>query len=348
MSAEEREAQQQDADIAKQLRTERELVKREIKLLLLGAGESGKSTFVKQMRIIHGEGFNAKDCLEYKHLVFQNILRSTQALVGAMVDLRIAFENEDLKDSAKRIALLDAAQYKSFREDAAFLKAFWADIGVQRCFRRSREFQLTDSTKYYFDSIDRIAEADYVPTIQDVLRVRVPTSGIVENQFEISKSIFRIIDVGGQRSERRKWIHCFENVASIIFLVSLSEYDQQLFEEETQNRLKESLRLFDNIVNYRWFSKTSIILFLNKTDIFDEKIRYSNLRDYFPEYDGADQDGNHAREFILTKFADLNRMDGKALYPHFTCATDTENIRFVFMSVKDTILQQNLKDYGLM
>ena len=46
-----------------------------------------------------------------------------------------------------------------------------------------------------------------------------------------------MVDVGGQRSERRKWIHCFENVTSIIFLVALSEYDQVLFESENEVKL---------------------------------------------------------------------------------------------------------------
>ena len=45
---------------------------------------------------------------------------------------------------------------------------------------------------------------------------------------------YRMVDVGGQRSERRKWIHCFENVTSIIFLVALSEYDQILFESDNE------------------------------------------------------------------------------------------------------------------
>lgn len=41
-----------------------------------------------------------------------------------------------------------------------------------------------------------------------------------------------MVDVGGQRSERRKWIHCFQNVTSIMFLVALSEYDQVLVESD--------------------------------------------------------------------------------------------------------------------
>ena len=117
-----------------------------------------------------------------------------------------------------------------------------------------------------------------------------------------------MVDVGGQRSERRKWIHCFENVTSIIFLVALSEYDQILFESDNevweipltmsenfesnqpffsfQNRMEESKALFKTIITYPWFQHSSVILFLNKKDLLEEKIMYSHLVDYFPEYDG--------------------------------------------------------------
>ena len=54
-----------------------------------------------------------------------------------------------------------------------------------------------------------------------------------------------------------------------------------------------------------------------------------------------------AREFILGMFVDLNPDPDKIVYSHFTCATDTENIRFVFAAVRDTILQYNLKEYNL-
>lgn len=73
-----------------------------------------------------------------------------------------------------------------------------------------------------------------------------------------------MFDVGGQRSERRKWIHCFENVTAVIFLCAISEYDQKLLEDEETNRLQEALTLFDGICNSKWFVNTSMILFLNK------------------------------------------------------------------------------------
>ena len=95
-----------------------------------------------------------------------------------------------------------------------------------------------------------------------------------------------MFDVGGQRSERRKWINCFENVTAVVFLVAISEYDQLLLEDESVNRMHEALTLFDSICNSRWFIKTSIILFLNKIDRFKEKLPISPLNKYFPDFDG--------------------------------------------------------------
>jgi guanine nucleotide-binding protein G(i) subunit alpha len=95
-----------------------------------------------------------------------------------------------------------------------------------------------------------------------------------------------MFDVGGQRSERKKWIHCFEAVTSIIFCVALSEYDQVLLEESKQNRMLESLILFESVINSRWFARSSIILFLNKIDLFKIKLAKVPLEGYFPDYTG--------------------------------------------------------------
>ncbi|VDM71088.1 unnamed protein product, partial [Strongylus vulgaris] len=79
----------------------------------------------------------------------------------------------------------------------------------------------------------RLGEATYQPTEQDILRTRVKTTGIVEVHFTFKNLNFKLFDVGGQRSERKKWIHCFEDVTAIIFCVAMSEYDQVLHEDET-------------------------------------------------------------------------------------------------------------------
>lgn len=73
-----------------------------------------------------------------------------------------------------------------------------------------------------------------------------------------------MIDVGGQRSERRKWIHCFEDVTAITFIVACSGYDQVCIEDDATNRMEESLSLWEQIATYPLFQKASMILFLNK------------------------------------------------------------------------------------
>ncbi|KTF91916.1 hypothetical protein cypCar_00031525, partial [Cyprinus carpio] len=198
----------------------------------------------------------------------------------------------------------------------------------------------------YLDSLDRIGAADYQPTEQDILRTRVKTTGIVETHFTFKNLHFRLFDVGGQRSERKKWIHCFEDVTAIIFCVALSGYDQVLHEDETTNRMHESLKLFDSICNNKWFTNTSIILFLNKKDIFEDKIKKSPLSICFPEYTGSDT-FMEAVGYIQSQYESKNKSVDKEVYSHITCATDTDNIQFVFDAVTDVIIANNLRFCGL-
>jgi len=347
-SEEQQEQRRINAEIERQLRKDKRDARRELKLLLLGTGESGKSTFIKQMRIIHGAGYSEDDRRGFIKLVFQNIFMAMQSMIRAMEILKITYQHDDSQEKAELVRSVDFETVTTFESPyVEAIKDLWEDAGISECFDRRREYQLTDSAKYYLNALDRIRKPGYLPTEQDILRVRVPTTGIIEYPFDLEEIRFRMVDVGGQRSERRKWIHCFENVTSIIFLVALSEYDQILFESDNENRMEESKALFKTIITYPWFQHSSVILFLNKKDLLEEKIMYSHLVDYFPEYDGPQKDAITAREFILRMFVDLNPDTDKIIYSHFTCATDTENIRFVFAAVKDTILQLNLKEYNL-
>nr|7XXH_A Chain A, Guanine nucleotide-binding protein G(11) subunit alpha [Homo sapiens] len=348
LSAEDKAAVERSKMIDRNLRRDKRDARRELKLLLLGTGESGKSTFIKQMRIIHGAGYSEEDKRGFTKLVYQNIFTAMQAMIRAMETLKILYKYEQNKANALLIREVDVEKVTTFEHQyVSAIKTLWEDPGIQECYDRRREYQLSDSAKYYLTDVDRIATLGYLPTQQDVLRVRVPTTGIIEYPFDLENIIFRMVDVGGQRSERRKWIHCFENVTSIMFLVALSEYDQVLVESDNENRMEESKALFRTIITYPWFQNSSVILFLNKKDLLEDKILYSHLVDYFPEFDGPQRDAQAAREFILKMFVDLNPDSDKIIYSHFTCATDTENIRFVFAAVKDTILQLNLKEYNL-
>jgi len=318
-----------------------------VKLLLLGAGESGKSTIAKQMKILHLKGFTDDERLAYKSIIYNNVILSMKTLVTVAKDLNISI-GRDVSDSADRLRNADPQSLAGnlTNELANDIAILWKDAGIRKVYVRQSEFQLNDSAAYYFDNVERLAERNYIPTETDVLRSRAKTTGIIETEFEIEKTRFKMVDVGGQRSERKKWMHCFQDVTAVIFCVAISEYDLKLYEDDQTNRMQESLKLFKEICNSVWFTDTAMILFLNKRDLFEEKIKRVDLTVAFPDYRGG-LNYDNAVTFIKDKFLAQNENPKKHIYTQVTCATDTDNINVVFNAVKDIILQQILQETGI-
>uniref|UniRef100_A0A452F4L1 G protein subunit alpha transducin 3 n=1 Tax=Capra hircus TaxID=9925 RepID=A0A452F4L1_CAPHI len=335
-------------ELEKKLQEDAERDARTVKLLLLGAGESGKSTIVKQMKIIHKNGYSEQECMEFKAVIYSNTLQSILAIVKAMATLEIDYRGDKIRKEDMLCVMANTLEDGSMTPELAeVIKRLWRDPGIQACFERASEYQLNDSAAYYLNDLDRIAAPGYVPNEQDVLHSRVKTTGIIETQFSFKDLHFRMFDVGGQRSERKKWIHCFEGVTCIIFCAALSAYDMVLVEDEEVNRMHESLHLFNSICNHKYFATTSIVLFLNKKDLFQEKVTKVHLSICFPEYTGPNT-FEDAGNYIKNQFLDLNlKKEDKEIYSHMTCATDTQNVKFVFDAVTDIIIKENLKDCGL-
>jgi hypothetical protein len=159
-----------------------------------------------------------------------------------------------------------------------------------------------------------------------------------------------MFDVGGQRNERRKWIHCFDNVDAVVFVAALSEFDQVLFEDENMNRLDEAVDLFGQIVNAKWFKDSAVILFLNKKDLFEKKLEEKVFADYVKNksepYEGPNE-MKPAAEYTKKLFLAKNKNADKSIYSHITTAIDTSNVKFVFNAVIAIILENNLKASGL-
>ncbi|KAK0388539.1 hypothetical protein NLU13_4782 [Sarocladium strictum] len=348
-NTEEIEQKKKSQAIDRILEEDSKKLRRECKILLLGSGESGKSTIVKQMKIIHLKGYSEEELYNYRATVFKNLVECAKAVVMAMQQLEIEPSNEENKRFAEYLLEYQTESGPQAHIDAEVgtaVQSIWSDPAKDQLMEHQTEFYLMDSAEYFFQEVSRIVAPDYLPNEMDVLRARTKTTGIYETRFQMGQLSMHMFDVGGQRSERKKWIHCFENVTSIIFCVALSEYDQVLLEESSQNRMMESLLLFDSVVNSRWFVRTSIILFLNKVDIFKQKLGRSPLGNYFPDYSGGN-DVNKAAKYLLWRFNQVNRAHLN-LYPHLTQATDTSNIRLVFAAVKETILNNALKDSGIL
>lgn len=341
------ESLQRSRKIDKMIQKDKQVIRRQVKLLLLGAGESGKSTFLKQMRIIHGFNFDEEVLCEFRTVVFQNVVKGMKVLVDARDKLCIPWGDAANAHHGQRILRYEPSQaldWDTFSRFAPSVRILWQDDAIRTAFDRRVEFQLGDGVRYFFDNLDRIAAKDYVPTNQDILHARKATKGITEFVIPVNGIPFRFVDVGGQRSQRQKWFRCFDSVTSILFLVSSSEFDQVLLEDRCTNRVTESRSIFDTIVNNRCFAEVSIILFFNKTDLLQEKLqaRTTSIADYFEDFRGDPHDLQQVQRFLVDWFYSVRRNRHKPLFHHFTTAVDTENIKVVFNAVRDTILQKNI------
>jgi len=337
--------------IEAQLKEERKTQANKMKLLLLGTGDAGKSTFAKQMKVIHKDGFTKQEIERFTDILRDNCLVAMQKLIQAAQQWNYALE-----DKGKADAILGATTLSP--DLANSIKVLWADSkAIKQAFERNNELQIpggSSGAEYFFKHASRFAAEDYVPTQEDVIRAKVRTTGITETIFTVANTEFTMVDVGGQRSERRKWLHCFGDVTAVIFLVALNEYDMVLEEDNKTNRMEESLKLFQKLTGSQWFENTSFILFLNKSDLFKEKIKTRPLNDFFEDYEQitsnlekADTMDEYEKscEYIKAQYVDA--FHGQRLYPFVTCAVDTDTCKRVFAAVRDTVISGALTGAGL-
>lgn len=347
-SSEQLEAIKHSKDLEKQMAQDYQKEAQKIKLLLLGAGESGKSTIFKQMKVLYGQPLTEDERKHFTQIVYTNVITLIKALATQVERYGFKVELTPAQQDSFA-AVMNLSEYDAITPElAAHIKSLWNSPTFQKTWARRSEFQVVDSHKVFLDEIERIGARNYLATQADVLLTRVRTSGIVTERYMIDQTEFEMYDVGGQRNERKKWIHCFESVTAVIFVAALSEYDQTLYEDSTTNRMVEAIHLFEDVCNKAYFENSSMILFLNKQDLFAEKVGRVHIKsvEAFSDYTGPLGNAEMGTEYFLQKFLAVNSNPEREIYHHATCATDTENVSFVWNSCKDIILKNNLKESG--
>ena len=275
------------------------------KILLLGAGECGKSTVLKQIKLLNKVALTEREIEEYKTNIRRNAIEAIQTLLLVGGELGEQLDSSELMQDVERILELDMYESKLTPDIATTISLVWNDPGLQRIYARREFYHLMDAAPYYLNEVQRLAAEDYVCTEEDTIMCRVRTTGMVMTEIKEGLFTYQIVDVGGQRSERRKWIHCFDNVRSIVFLEGLSGYNQVLFEDTRTNRMRESLNLFTEVVKNPAFKNTPIFVFLNKKDLFEEMIVLHPLKKCFPDYLGPEHEARPALAFIEQKYKDI-------------------------------------------
>ena len=368
-------------EINRQLKQDKKLLYNAIKLLLLGSEESGKSTFIKQMKIIYAGGYSTEEKQKFGVIIVQNVISAMQTLVKAMKVLKIPYSNSTSEAYAQIVEqmnlnkiVIPGTDHRSYEgmEMLHIVRELWDDEGVRTCYWRQKEYTISDSMSYFFANLDRLDCVDYFPTDQDILRCKQPKTGIIDYSFQIKCHPFRIFDVSGQRNQHRKWIHCFEDVNAVLFIAALSDYCESYADcrlnyrgfEIQRNKLAATASLFKKIRRSQWFKYSAIILLLNKYDLFQQKLALVPLKDHFPCYKGKENDAEEGRYFIDSLFnsnkvrimtddctneSTQSKIESASkclyhnnVYSHFTCATDTSNISSVFKTVKQCIIWENL------
>lgn len=145
MSDQEKEQKSRSKDIDRLIAKEKAQFRRTIKILLLGAGESGKSTFLKQMRIIHGQDFDDESIKEFKSVIYGNAVKGLRVLIDAREKLAIPWGDQE---NAKHGAFVFGYNTSTKLDDTSFvqyvepMRCLWQDKGIQAAYDRRREFQL--------------------------------------------------------------------------------------------------------------------------------------------------------------------------------------------------------------
>jgi len=312
-----------------------------LRVLVLGTSACGKSTFTRQLKILYCDGFTSEEEFNYKNILVQNLLLGFREII-------LSLEIEWPKKLSKIVKFFkDVNAYTTQIDDGIVKKAqaVWETEQMQTALASSnKKFEFAESLHYVMDNIGRIAGDAWAPTHEDILHVRQRTTGIVETRFRIDKHNWVVIDVGGQRVERRKWVHSQTNLTAVIYFAALDEYDV-LGEEENKSGMQESLEVWEETVN-GFTQKLPVILFLNKRDLFEEKLKRVSMKKTYKSYKGG-KDFKEGVEFIKNLYFERIKDNTLEPYVHVTCAIDTENIRVVFQYVKDFIFKARLRVSGL-
>ncbi|GMR45774.1 hypothetical protein PMAYCL1PPCAC_15969, partial [Pristionchus mayeri] len=339
-----------------------------VKILLLGGADAGKSTIVKQMRILHMNGFSDDEMRSFQKYLRYNLFQIFHEIaiaIHSLIDnIEPAEENEIIR-FAQGIEWIISVDHE---EEIEHLLNFFN----LKCVRKFMEVypnfsSLPDNAFYYIPMLSTLLTPGYVLTSTDILHLRIPTTSVNEINFNLATRSIRLIDVGGQRSYRKKWIHCFDGVAAVLFVASMASYDQVLddvdkaikpvlhkdalpvetVKAKPYSRLRDSVQLFGDMLRNEFLITAAFILFLNKKDLFLNKLSTHPLRKYVNGYKG--QNDNDACAFMKDYF--LKRKSTKdrdrSIYAHFCTATDTKNIEFVFKAACEIALTKNLLKTGI-
>ncbi|KAG7095729.1 hypothetical protein E1B28_006439 [Marasmius oreades] len=313
---------------------------KDVKVLLLGSSECGKTTIMKQLILSHrgSEQFTSQfsDKVMYAWDLAKGVVFPLEGLMEKQLGYALEWD-WGLVDIRVLMRVLSIAVLS-----IADLKMLMSSIRARTRDLASLQSLADENLSYRLSVLKRIEELpsseyeSYAPTEEDLVRWYIKTTGPYEETFETATRNYHVWDCGGQRIERKKWIHCFQDVSVMLYIASLTDYDQVLREDGEYNQMKESLLVFDSLCQSKWFKITPIILVLTKRDcLTNQKLSLSPLEDYFPDYTGG-PDENAAFEYIKGMFLQLCQ-DRAGVSVHVMNPNSAEEVKTLFKRIDEAL-----------
>ncbi|KAH7723272.1 Protein GPA-13 a [Aphelenchoides avenae] len=306
---------------------------RNFRLLMLGIYESGKTTVLEQIRKLAKQDPSESELLHRKSFIYDMLFTSMKSIIEYMQETGGEFAEAKNQENVDIILAERPSGRALTEQEYNAFKSLWSDKTVREYYARRTEFRLNDSTKYFFDSLDRVYDEGFKPVVDDLVMAYVPTIGVQNVIFTSNKRTFQLFDVGGQIVDRKKWATIYDGLDAIFFCIAISEYDQLVEGSETGlTRLEHSFNLLEEVSNEAKFASLPIFVFLNETDIFREKLERFPLEKTYPKYDGESEDD--AMEFIKELTTERCKgHDSKLVHIHFTCAINSKDMAKLLNSV---------------
>ncbi|OCH88372.1 G-alpha-domain-containing protein [Obba rivulosa] len=286
-------------------------------------------------------------------------VRAGTAWKGRVQRLRAAplSPTSDGGDDAELDSDPSAIAQQTIHTCSGALRALWADETVRRVLRR-RKIRLEEWPGLqvsYLNDLERVTAPKYMPSDDDVLKARLKTVGVSEHRFEMeagteSGTEWRIIDVGGSRSQVPTWVPFFDD--AIIFLAPICAFDQTLAEDKSVNRLEDSVLLWKAVCSNKLLANVDLVLFLNKCDILSKKLASGvRLAKYVRSFGNRTNDSETAEKYFRSKFSAIHREYSpipRKFYGFCTSVTDSTTTGGILASVRDMVVREHLRGARLL
>ena len=261
------------------------------RLLLLGPGGVGKSTLFRQIKLHQTEGFTEVELQDGSHSI-RSMLHATLTILMRNDIVQDALSPEARNECEDALMDIQDIQLASNQQKLhQLIKKYWQTNGVRKALKhvkigKHHEAYLSSNEwlQYWIDEADRVLKAGFVPTNDDMLKLRRPTSGVQELHFTMRGEDFVLVDVGGQTHEMKTWEQELEkDIGGLVFMVSLADFDR--VGKHTTSRLIEGIAVLEDVLQQSAaLQKLPLVCMMNKVDLFEERMASgATFHSFIPE-----------------------------------------------------------------